>query len=342
MAVSSAYVDGMLLSIPLRNPFVTAGGTIESRDVCLVRAENDGHVGWGEAAPFPGQDETIPELMASAATDEPTPTLLAAIDEALADLGARAKDAPLLEASTGSVPLCPAVGIEDAVATVDRAVHDGVSRFKVKIGPARISHLREIRARHPEILIAVDGNRSFGAGRMLELESLVSLGIAFAEELFDDWRSHEVLQFSERTGIPHFADESVRSLEDVRRLLAIPGLDGITVKPGRLGWSGALAARDLVRAAGKRWRSSGLLETGVGRAFSNLLAAQSDADVSDVADARMFLIEDVVDSGNGRLRSAEVAVPKGPGLGVMPDASIIDRYRVGAFSLGTWARESGS
>ena len=53
MPVSSARVDGMLLSIPLRNPFVTAGGTIESRDVCLVRAENDGHVGWGEAAPFP-------------------------------------------------------------------------------------------------------------------------------------------------------------------------------------------------------------------------------------------------------------------------------------------------
>jgi len=333
MSVKVAQLDGIRLSMPLRSSFGTADTSIEVRDICLIRASGGGQEGWGEAAPFPGQDESMDELLASTGSDDPTPTLLAAIDEALADLSARAQGRPLLPPRSGSVPLCVAVGIEDAMAAVDRHVEAGIMRFKVKIGPARIGHVRAIRAKHPDVLIAVDGNGSFGAGRMAELESLSSVGVALAEELFDEWQSHEVLQFGERTGIPLFADESVRSLADVQRLLALPGVDGITIKPGRLGWGGALTARDLAMAAGKRWRASGLLETGMGRSFSNLLASQDGADMSDVADARMFFVDDVV---RVPVESGSIVLPKGEGIGVTPHSDVVDRYRVGEFDLGTW------
>lgn len=273
------------------------------------------------------------ELLASTGSDDPTPTLLAAIDEALADLNARIEGRSLLAPEASSLPMCVAVGIEDAVAAVDRHVDDGITRFKVKIGPARIGHVRAIRAKHPDVQLAVDGNGSFGAGRMTELESLSTVGVVLAEELFDEWQSHEVLQFGERTGIPLFADESVRSLADVQRLVAMPGVDGITIKPGRLGWGGALTARDLVIAAGKRWRASGLLETGIGRSFSNLLASQDGGDMSDVADARMFLADDLV---RVQVEDGAIWLPEGPGIGVTPDEDVIDRYQVGAFTLGTW------
>ena len=333
MSLNSAHLEAVRLSMPLRSSFRTAGSSIDVRDVCLVRASSGGQVGWGEAAPFPGQDESMDQLLASVASDEPTPTLLAAIDEALADLNARIEGRSLLEVGADAVPMCVAVGLDDAVATVDRHVEQGISRFKVKIGPARIGHVRAIRQRHPDVLLAVDGNGSFGAGRMVELEPLSNVGVVLAEELFDEWQSHEVLQFTERTGIPLFADESVRSLADVQRLVAMPGVEGITIKPGRLGWGGALTARDLAVAAGKRWRASGLLETGIGRSFTNLLAAHEGADMSDVADARMFLADDVV---NLDVAGSVVGLSPGPGIGVNPNEDVIDRYWVGSFSLGTW------
>ena len=45
------------LSIPLREPFVTAGGVVAARELVLLRLEDDdGAVGYGEAAPFEPYD----------------------------------------------------------------------------------------------------------------------------------------------------------------------------------------------------------------------------------------------------------------------------------------------
>ena len=41
------------LSIPLKDPFVTANGVVSARELLLLRLEaRDGIVGHGEAAPF--------------------------------------------------------------------------------------------------------------------------------------------------------------------------------------------------------------------------------------------------------------------------------------------------
>ncbi len=45
------------LSIPLREPFVTAGGVVQSRELALIRLEDDeGNLGFGEAAPLEPYD----------------------------------------------------------------------------------------------------------------------------------------------------------------------------------------------------------------------------------------------------------------------------------------------
>nr|MBA3262077.1 hypothetical protein [Thermoleophilaceae bacterium] len=45
------------LSIPFREPFVTAGGVVSARELVVLRLEaSDGTVGWGEAAPFEPYD----------------------------------------------------------------------------------------------------------------------------------------------------------------------------------------------------------------------------------------------------------------------------------------------
>jgi L-alanine-DL-glutamate epimerase-like enolase superfamily enzyme len=116
--------------------------------------------------------------------------------------------------------------------------------------------------------------------------------------------------------VPVFADESVRSVTSAQAALTLDHVDGVVIKPGRLGWSGALAVRELANAAGKLWRASGLLETGIGRAYADILAACPDAFISDVAPAEWYLDTDITES---RYADAYITVPTGPGLGVTPD-----------------------
>lgn len=316
-----------MVSLPLREPFATATGVVSTREVVLVRVGGD-VAGWGEAAPYPGQDEPLEELLALAQIGEASPTLAAALDEATSDRAARAEGRGLSDPSRTRVPISMAVGIDASVARVDALVADGVRSFKVKVAPGRLDHLDAIRDRHPDITIGIDGNRSFPS-----LDELVPvldrIEVAYAEELLVV-AGHADLRVLADLGVPHFADESVRSLEDAVGVVRSHAYSGVTVKPGRLGWIGACALRDLAREAGIRWRASGLLETGLGRAFTDRLAAEPDADRSDVAPASWFLAADVVERP---VDDGHVVVPTGVGLGVVPDVDRIERHLVGQYAV---------
>jgi O-succinylbenzoate synthase len=300
------------LEIPLRSPFTTSGGSIASRSVALVRVGDDLY-GWGEAAPFPGQDEPISAVLSAARAGESTPTLDAAIDEAHADLRARLDGESLFciaGATKEVLDVSLAVGLADPIAEVDRAVEEGISRFKLKIEPGRVGHVAEIRRGYPDVLLGLDANGSFDLDSMSELNALLALGISYVEQPFSDLASVPAIE------VPVFADESVRSVTSAEAALALDHVDGVVVKPGRLGWSGALAVRELANSAAKLWRASGLLETGIGRAYTDILAACPDAFVSDVAPAEWYLDTDVTES---RYANAHITVPTGPGLGITPD-----------------------
>jgi O-succinylbenzoate synthase len=300
------------LEIPLKSPFSTSGGSIASRSVVLVRVGVDPY-GWGESAPFPGQDEPISDVLRAARVGESTPTLDAAIDEAQADLQARLDGASLFlvaGATREVLDVSLAVGLDSPIQEVDRAVQKGISRFKLKIEPGRVGHVVEIRRSHPDVLLGLDANGSFGLKSMSELDALLALDISYLEQPFSDMALVPAID------VLVFADESVRSVTSAQAALTLDHVDGVVIKPGRLGWSGALAVRELANAAGKLWRASGLLETGIGRAYADILAACPDAFISDVAPAEWYLDTDITES---RYADAYITVPTGPGLGVTPD-----------------------
>jgi O-succinylbenzoate synthase len=299
------------LDIPLRSPFTTSGGSIGSRAVALVRVGDDPY-GWGEAAPFPGQDEPIAEVVRAAQVGESTPTLDAAIDEAQADLRARLDGESLFRVAGATrevLDVSLAVGLDHPIEEVDRAVQKGISRFKLKIEPGRVGHVVEIRRSHPDVLLGLDANGSFSLNSMTELDALLDLDISYLEQPFSDMASVPAID------VPVFADESVRSVASAQAALALDHVDGVVVKPGRLGWSGAHAVRELANSAGKLWRASGLLETGIGRAYTDILAACPDAFVSDVAPAEWYMDTNITDS---RYSHGHISVPTGPGLGITP------------------------
>ena len=300
------------LEIPLKSPFSTSGGSIASRSVALVRVGDDPY-GWGEAAPFPGQDEPISDVLRAALVGGSTPTLDAAIDEAQADLRAKLDGESLFlvaGATREILDVSLAVGLDSPIQDVDRAVQKGISRFKLKIEPGRVGHVVEIRRSHPDVLLGLDANGSFSGSTMSEMDSLLALDISYLEQPFSDMALVPAID------VPVFADESVRSVTSAQAALTLDHVDGVVIKPGRLGWSGALAVRELANAAGKLWRASGLLETGIGRAYSDILAACPDAFISDVAPADWYLDTDITES---RYADAYITVPTGPGVGVTPN-----------------------
>jgi O-succinylbenzoate synthase len=312
------------LDIPLRTPFSNAGGTVGSRSVALVRMGSDPY-GWGEAAPYPRQDEPIEDLLRAARTGVSTPTLKAALDEAAADLRARQAGESLAQvagAALSSVSVSIAVGLADPLSEVERAVDQGVSRFKLKIEPGRVDHVADVRRRHKEIVIGVDANGSFDPATARELAPLSGLGVAYLEQPVADLRAPGAFSMKWPLDVPVFADESVRSVSDAEAILGLGHVDGVVVKPGRLGWSGALVVAAMANASGKLWRASGLLETGIGRAYTDILAARPDAFISDVAPADWFLEKDITPS---RIVKGSVVTPGGPGLGVEPTEDLLDQ-----------------
>ncbi len=272
-------------------------------------------------------------VLSAARAGGSTPTLVAALDEAAADLRARITGDSLSRqagATSETIPVSLAVGLDDPVAVVGRGVGMGISRFKLKVAPGHLGHVREIRQMHPDVVIGIDANASFGTDTIFELGSLGDIGILYVEQPVADLGSDCAKQLPSLIDSAVFADESVRSVQDAEAVLALEHVNGVVIKPGRLGWSGALEVRERANAAGKLWRASGLLETGIGRGFTDILAACPDAFLSDVAPAEWFLERDVT---GPRFDAGSVSVPRGPGLGVEPDPTMLARHLVERIAL---------
>ncbi|MFV2000508.1 MAG: enolase C-terminal domain-like protein [Acidimicrobiia bacterium] len=322
-----------VLDIPLLQPFTTASGTVSRREVAVVSLSVDGETGWGEAAPYPGQDETFASVVKATRDGATTPTLSAALDEALADLVARLESRRLTDDVPGirtELPSSIAVGMgPDVLEIVDTLAADGISRIKAKIAPGHTDHIRAIRDAHPDLTMGVDANGSFDSSTWGELMSLSDENVAYLEQPMTDLAGAEIVALSE-AGFMIFADESVRSVEQASDVLDLPGVSGVVVKPGRLGWRGSLAVIAASRGAGMSWRASGLLETGIGRAFSEALAAAEDAFVSDIAPAQRYIAYDTVVS---RSKGAGVVVPSGHGIGIDVDEERVAGLAIESFPI---------
>jgi L-alanine-DL-glutamate epimerase-like enolase superfamily enzyme len=321
------------MDIPLLGAFSTATGRVSVRTVGLVSVSRGGTTGWGEAAPYPGQDEPFSDVIEAVRTGGMTPTLAAAIDEAVCDLVARERGESIA-AEVGTpvdiVPVSIAVGVgEDALAVVDKAVAAGVGRVKVKVMPGRTDHVRDIRRQYGHLSIGIDGNGSFDSSTIAQILELQDESLAYVEQPCASLDDQATARLAD-AGFDVFADESVRSAGGAAEVLSIPAVAGVVVKPGRLGWQASVVVVQMAREVGKRWRASGLLETGIGRAFTESLAAASDAYLSDVAPVEWFLSFDVVPPRGG---DGYVTVAQGPGSGIDVDRDEVRRRASAVFPV---------
>ena len=354
------------VSMPLKAPWKTAFSEEHAIDTVLVRMTGEGMVGWGEAAPYAvpqfspewtggclalirdvfapllvGQDVTSgEELQARLASYKGNYFAKAAVDTAWWDLYAKTLDRPLWRVIGGEIPVVEVgadIPVQDDMETllghVRKAVDDGFGRIKLKYrrdsSPAMVAAVREAA---PQMPVHIDCNSGFTLDDLPVFTELDRLGLAMIEQPlgWNDLVDHARLQAELETAI--CLDESITSVEEVRKAHEIGAGRMINIKHGRVGGlTNALAIHRFCREHATPCWVGGMLESFVGQgvslAFATLRGNTYPADIfpdgrlyaTDLAEPALHL------SGRG-----EMTAPERSGHGFAPAQDRLDDFIVAA------------
>jgi o-succinylbenzoate synthase len=324
------------LSIPFREPFVTANGVVSARELVVLRLEgSDGTVGYGEAAPFEPYDGVPLERAIAALSGgggRRPPQARAAEEIARMDLEARQEGRPLAEPVRDALPvnLTLAAGPPEEVAARAReGVRAGYACFKVKVGlpedVERVAAVREAVGSWPAL--RVDANRAWSVDEAVaRIRELERFDLEFVEQpcrALEDLR-----QVRGRVSTPIAADESVGSARAVRRAVELEACDVVNVKlAGAGGFRAAREALRLARSRGLGAFLSSTLDGPWGIAAALQLAASEDLQLA-CGLATLELFDSPLARALPSPRNGTLAVPTGPGLGVeVPAEALIESQR---------------
>jgi len=345
--------------LPLNEPFETSFGSIDSRLIFLVSLEADGRTGWGEvvAAEEPRYSyetvgtarHVIQDYLAPAMLSRPVAGLAdlsarfasfrghnmakAGLELAYVDLLARAREQSLSQLIGGTrarVPVGVSLGIQPTLAQlldrVKRYLAWGYQRVKLKIKPGwDVEVVREVRRRHPNVLLSVDANCAYTIADEKLLRELDDFDLLMIEQPLDhdDLVDHAKLQSILTT--PICLDESITSPARARQALEMGSCRIINIKIGRVGgYSQALAIHDLCYSKSVPVWCGGMLESGIGRAHNIALASLPGFCLpGDISASSRYFARDVIVPQVTVADDGNVEVPKGPGLGFEVDLDYI-------------------
>jgi o-succinylbenzoate synthase len=348
MRISSAEV--VPYALPFREPYVTAAGRLERREMVLLRLrDQDGFVGLGEAVPLAMRGgtklrrvaEELEQLGETGSLDEAataalSPPARCAALTALLDLRGRRAVAGGAESSGPAVPIrCNATLVfgepSDVAADAERWAADGFSTFKLKLGAGDdVGQVRAVReAVGPEQRIRVDANAVWDVETAKRtLGELEPLDVELAEQPVAT--IEEAAQVAASTAIPLAADESVASRADAERAAAAGAFAMTGVKLSKVG--GPEAAIEIAELLPAYLTSA--LDGPVGIAA----AAQVAATLGEVRHGReaplaqglatQRLFASTIASVECRLDGDLLHPPPGPGLGVEIDEDALKAHRL--------------
>lgn len=362
--LSVSAVELRLVELPLVEPFETSFGVETTRLIFLVRMEAAGLSGFGEVVA--GRDplfsyETV-ETARHVLRDFLVPTLFgrplrslaelaerlgrfrghpmakAGLELAFVDLAARLRGEPLWRALGGTrarVPVGVSLGIQktlDALLErVERHLALGYRRIKLKIKPGwDLDVVREVRRRHPRILLSVDANAAYTLADRDHLARLDDLDLLMIEQplAHDDLADHAELQRSLRTAL--CLDESITGLRAARAALELGSCRILNMKVGRVGgYSQALPIHALAVERGIPLWCGGMLESGIGRAHNVALASLPGFTLpGDISASRRYFARDLVRPAVEVAADGTIEVPTGPGLGFEVDHDFVEACTV--------------
>ncbi|MDQ4049430.1 MAG: hypothetical protein M3131_08640 [Actinomycetota bacterium] len=313
------------LQIPLREPFVTAGGVVAARDLAVIRLEDDdGTVGFGEAAPLEPYDGVSLEEVIDALRDGPPPRgsppqARAAWELAELDLQMRRRGKPLGEPGADAIPVnctLPAGPPDEVAAAAEKGLREGYSCFKLKVGlpddRARVATVREAIGSWPAL--RVDANGAWGPQQAVDaIRTLEPHDLQLVEQPCATLE--DIAEVRRRVGVPVAADESIAGPKDVRAAAELQACEAVNVKLAGSGGFGP--AREALRAARdgglQAWLSS-TLDGPWGIAAALQLASSQHVSLA-CGLATLGLFDAEIARSLPPPTAGLMTVPHGPGLG---------------------------
>ncbi|GAB4065233.1 mandelate racemase/muconate lactonizing enzyme family protein [Ancylobacter sonchi] len=277
------------VQMPLREPLKMAGIVVSHAENVLVRLEDDqGRVGWGEAASAPTMTgETLPGMVAAldfiksrveTAEIEEIDAFSrrldswiygnngakSALDMALHDLAAQAAGVPLYAflgaRARRTAPILYMLGgpIDDERAQARRKADDGFVAFKVKVGagtqervPRDLARCADIRAELGRgIRVSADANQGYDRDEALAFaRGAAEAGVDFFEQPVSAGDLDAMRATALEASIPIGADEGIHSLDDIERHHNAGAARGVSLKTIKLGGIGRTVEAGLRTAA---------------------------------------------------------------------------------------------
>jgi L-Ala-D/L-Glu epimerase len=354
VCVKIASVEVIPYALPFREPYVTACGRLDRREMVLLRLHSDdGLVGLGEAVPLSmrggtslaqvvgelnglGKRDSLDEATLQGDALGLSPPSRCAALTALLDLRGRRAAADGSTEPADAKPIeCNAsmvAGEPTAVAAeATRWAEDGFATFKLKLGAGddfgQVLAVRE--AVGPRANIRVDANAVWDVETAKRtLKALEPLEVELAEQPVATLE--EAAEVATSTTIPIAGDESVETKADAERALSMDACSLTGVKLSKVG--GPEAAIEIAEVLPSYLSSA--LDGPVGIAAAaqvaqTLSAASSEEDTRlahGLATQRLFA--STIASVECELRGGMLYPPEGPGLGVEIDEDALRAHRL--------------
>jgi O-succinylbenzoate synthase len=350
------------LRMPLRAPFETSFGRIDTRECILIQLHADGLIGLGEcvADHEPGysyettgtawhilEEFIVPALLKGEIRDAADCQVKmsgirghhlakAGVEMAVWDLVGKRSGRSLRSLFGGSlvkVDVGVSIGLQESptrlVAQVEKFMNEGYQRVKIKIKPGRdVQDTLSVRKAYPDLRLQVDANSAYTLDTANSLKPLDDMNLLMIEQpLFEDdiW-DHARLQAQLQT--PLCLDESITSARHARYAVEMSACRIINIKAGRVsGLREAIAVHDLCREHGIPVWCGGMLETGVGRASNLALASLPNFSLpGDISASERYYETDITRERFVLNDDSTITVPDQPGLGVTLDPSALIKF----------------
>jgi o-succinylbenzoate synthase len=348
-------VDLIHVRVPLVEPFRISSGAVAEKDGIVVRVRSDGLTGYGESSPMAGSfyssdtpescwrelcENVAPAVVGKdvAAVDLPGSNFAkAGLETALWDLEAQRQGLPLYKLLGGTrraVESGLAVGLYDDTADMLRAIEryagDGYKRVKIKIEPGRdVALVRAVRERFGDIALFVDANGAYRLEHASIFRELDQFELMMFEQPFPGPMLQETAELQRQVSTPVCLDESLESVEDLERAIALGAVGIVNIKVQRVGGFGpALRMYDLCRRHSVPVWVGTMPELGIGCAHGATLASLESCTLpTDVEASLRWFTDDIIDP----LLTVEdglIVLPERAGLGYDVDGPKLGRYKV--------------
>jgi L-alanine-DL-glutamate epimerase-like enolase superfamily enzyme len=330
-------VEAWPIALPLLAPFVVATGQMDvARNIFVRVTLRNGAYGYGEMAPFPdisGEDQegslqafpiAAKECLGQSATQfrklsqrlgevaSFAPAVRCGIETALLDALCRGMGIPLWGLWGGAdvrqrkTDVTLPIGPLDQIVETARAWHArGFRIFKMKVGHEVDEDIRRVEAVYaacPQATFVLDANQGFSLDQARECMGAMEqwhLPVLLFEQPVAREDLEGFVALRRRGTIPIAADESVRSLEDARRLIERRAVDVLNLKITKCGVVESMDIAGLARASGIRLMIGGMVESRVAMGCSwSLVLGLGGFEFLDL-DMPLLLSVDPIQGGYG-------------------------------------------